>query len=292
MVATAATATGKSTKDITAAVIALSRGAVPQTPLERLEQWKLATAGERRLRKNAQTVWAVILVHAAFMIWRDVSTAMASAPPSHGHSGLTPLAAAGAHEWAADGNATYPSSDNPGAGSGGASPDSGDNWRPYSSVAVLLGHIAHLIHVAYMYVFVQSRISKAEAGVAAAWEECRLLHCRLPGSRIARDEAEDWLTFLKARQTTSTPHWPTRVLSALGVLRFLLPALLAMNPEGGCVARCRCPLPLRPDRSSLQSPADRLSDDAGTAGENALDALRAVALGGKYVVYKTIKAGK
>lgn len=230
----------KPTKDITTAVLALSRGAVPTTPLERLEQWKLATAGERRLRKTATTVWLVIVAHAALMIWHDIAgAAMVGTSPS---SPITPGAHANAAAAAAPGTIWS-------AGSSGSAAYS------YGLMA-LVGHAAHLVHIVYMWQFVQSRIDKAEDQLIGAWEECRLLHCRLPGSRITKDEADDWLAFLKSRRHTSTPHWPARVLSALGVLRFALPILLALNPSG-------------------------------SVSDNVLDAVRTFALGGKYLIYKS-----
>lgn len=93
------------------------------------------------------------------------------------------------------------------------------------------------------------------AALVAAWEEVNLLHVRLPTSTIKKEESQDWLVYLKARRETSAPTWPTRLLSTIGILRFALPALLTMNPT-----------------VSLQ--------------ENIVDALKAVAVGGKYVIFK------
>jgi hypothetical protein len=110
--------------------------------------------------------------------------------------------------------------------------------------------------VLYMWTFVQTRLSRAEEALLEAWTEVRLLHVRLPQCSITAQEAADWLEYLRARRTQSSSPWPARVLSALGFMRFVLPALLSLDPTAG-------------------------------ARDNALDALRAFAVGGKWVLRKT-----
>jgi hypothetical protein len=99
-------------------------------------------------------------------------------------------------------------------------------------------------------------ISSVIAGVIDAWDEVKLLHSRLPSSSICKAEAEDWVHYLRSRRDQTYPTWPARVISALGILRFVLPALLTVDPT-----------------SSVR--------------DNVMDALRALAVGGKYVIFRS-----
>jgi hypothetical protein len=205
--------------------VPVAASALPVNAVERLEQYKLATAGERRVKRICALVWVILLAHTAFTLVVSVDG------------------------WSLQG-----------WGSGEASPDAdatpSGGWWP------IMTALPQLLHLAYMWAFAQRHIARAEAGLLDAWEEARLLHARLPGSTITVAEAGDWVAFLKQRSATSAPRWPGVVMGVLGMARLALPAILTVAGRGGWAA---------------------ITSDPGGA---ALDAAKAVAVGGKYIVYR------